>query len=93
MTEREKLKRCVGCEQNFYNGNNPLGVKRCWNLDSAKTVWRVRVPLSQRPPWNQAPVRVFDCRKERGNVLMEPKHRDANNRARAAAMARQQVTP
>lgn len=26
---------CRGCEDNFYNGNNPLGVKECWAFKKA----------------------------------------------------------
>lgn len=33
-------KHCVDCESNFYNGNNPLGVKECWHLKDAKVVTR-----------------------------------------------------
>lgn len=29
-------KYCVGCRDNFYNGNNDLGVKECWKLKNAK---------------------------------------------------------
>lgn len=81
MTKAEKLRHCVGCEQNFYNGNNPMGVKECWSLKTARLVKRVRVSLSQRPPWNQPPVSVFQCRQERGFVLMDVRTRDANTRA------------
>lgn len=90
MTRSEKLAHCGGCTNNFYNGNNPLGVAECWHLKSAKLVRRVRVPLSQRPPWNQEPVKVFQCRHERGNVLMTIESRDANNRACAYSIAREQ---
>ena len=29
MTKSEKLKHCVGCRDNFYNGNNPYGITEC----------------------------------------------------------------
>ena len=29
-------KNCVGCRNNFYNGNNNLGVSVCWSLADAK---------------------------------------------------------
>lgn len=87
---REKLKYCDGCTEDFYNGNNPLGVKRCWDFDSAQLVWRVRVPLSQRPPWSQPAVRVLSCRHERGMVLMSVADRDANTRAYEDSVRRAQ---
>ena len=92
MNEAEKLKLCVGCEQDFYNDKNPMGVKRCWHLATAKLVRRVRVGLWQRPPWNQEPVRVFHCRHERGNVLMSVESRDANNRACEESIARERAS-
>lgn len=40
LREDEKLATCVGCRDDFYNDKNPLGVKRCWSLKSAKKVRR-----------------------------------------------------
>lgn len=31
-----ELKHCSGCRDNFYNGNNNLGVSRCWSFDKKK---------------------------------------------------------
>lgn len=42
MTKGEKLKHCAGCRDDFYNGNNPMGVKECWMLKTAKIVTRYR---------------------------------------------------
>jgi hypothetical protein len=35
-------KACAGCRDDFYNGKNPLSVKRCWSADGASIVakWR-----------------------------------------------------
>ena len=38
MTKAEKRKHCTGCEDNFYNGNNDLGVNECWSLDNMKLI-------------------------------------------------------
>lgn len=71
MTKDEKKRKyCPGCRNNFYNGNNPYGVQECWSLPSAKVVWRKRVHINQRPPWNQKPQRVLDCYHERGYVYV-----------------------
>jgi hypothetical protein len=43
ITKSEKLKRCRGCRNDFYNGNNKLGVRECWSLKSAKPVRRWRI--------------------------------------------------
>ena len=69
----KKLKLCSGCHSNFYNGHNDMGTKECWNLDDAKVVMKKKVPLSQRPPWKQAPIQVLNCCHYDGYVLVGPK--------------------
>lgn len=43
MTEAEKLHKCTGCSDNFYNGNNALGVQKCWGFKTAKLVTRYQI--------------------------------------------------
>lgn len=31
---------CSGCRENFYNGNNPYGIKECWSFKKSKVVKR-----------------------------------------------------
>lgn len=38
-------KHCVGCRENFYNGNNDIGEEECWMLKDAKLVRRWRIPI------------------------------------------------
>lgn len=71
MTEKQKLRHCSGCHDNFYNGNNDLGVERCWNLKSAKVVWRKEVSIDQKPPWKQKAKRVLDCYHRPGYIYVE----------------------
>jgi len=40
LTNSQKKKYCIGCRQNFYNGNNSYAIKECWNLKDAKVWWR-----------------------------------------------------
>ena len=54
-------KHCAGCRNNFYNGNNELGVKECWLFKTAKIVWRKEVHIDQIPPWTQAARRFPNC--------------------------------
>lgn len=72
MTDRQKLRYCRGCRNNFYNGNNDLGVDRCRLLDKAKVVWRKEVPMDQRPPWTQKAKRVLSCYRRSGYVYVDP---------------------
>ena len=43
MTEAEKMQHCLGCRDDFYNDKNPMGVKRCWGLKTAKMVTRYEI--------------------------------------------------
>lgn len=73
MSKQDKLKMCSGCRDNFYNGNNNLGVKECWKLSSAKPVMKKMVLISQVPPWKQAPIKVLNCYHQQGYVFVGPK--------------------
>lgn len=69
----DTTEHCSGCENNFYNGNNPYGVERCWSLKDAKLVDRVRIHRDQVPPYrNVKPVRMLNCRHEKGYALVAP---------------------
>lgn len=72
MTKYQKRKYCNGCRNNFYNGNNDLGVEECWSLRDAKVVWKKRVPIHQRPPWTQKAIRVLSCYHKSGYVFVAP---------------------
>jgi len=76
MSKSDKKKFCQGCRNNFYNGNNDLGVAECWNLSAAKLVSRKRVSLWQSPPWLQEPEKVLSCRDESGYVFVDPKRKN-----------------
>lgn len=69
LTEEQKLKHCAGCEDNFYNGNNDIGVKRCWGLDSAKLILRKKVSVDQPPPWEHEPKPFLSCYKQKRFVF------------------------
>lgn len=64
---------CVGCRNNFYNGNNGLGVQRCWSLDSAKM--KTRYELHRDTPMNLRSryfkVRKPDCYHQTGYVYLD----------------------
>jgi len=46
-----KLSDCHGCRNNFYNGNNELGVKNCWSMKSATLEKKVQIHIDQIPPY------------------------------------------
>ena len=67
------VKNCIGCNENFYNGNNKFGINRCWLLDSARVVRRKEVGINDVPPWNWQPVvAVPQCYRKRGYVYVKP---------------------
>ena len=44
-------KHCVGCEDDFYNGNNDLGVDECWCREDAKQKQYLMIPADMLPPY------------------------------------------
>ncbi len=63
LTKQEKGEHCSGCQDNFYNGNNPLKVKECWCLKTAKLVKRYRIwwwtPMDKASNFTE--VKVLSC--------------------------------
>jgi hypothetical protein len=67
------VKHCSGCRNNFYNGNNPMGIKECWSLKSAKLVKRLLIPVDMPPPYTGMPKRtVPDCYHVERYVTVKP---------------------
>lgn len=59
---------CIGCTENFYNGNNPYGVKECWCYKSATVCKRKFIPLDMSPPWKVPAQTTLSCHKKKGYV-------------------------
>lgn len=66
-------KYCAGCRNDFYNGNNDLGVPKCWSFKAAKVIWRKAVHVDHRPPWTQKAERYADCYTQSRYVFVGPK--------------------
>ena len=66
MTIKITKHDCNGCEDDFYNGKNPYGVKECMRFKDSKIVSRRAVPVSQAPPWKQKKENVPDCYRRKG---------------------------
>ena len=55
----DKETHCSGCRDNFYNGNNPLEIEKCWHLKNAKLVVKdVYFSIHQIKPTR---VKTLDC--------------------------------
>jgi len=72
MTKNQKLKYCTGCEDDFYNGHNPMGIKECWRLDSARLILLKEVHIDQQPPWKQKPRKFLSCYKRKRYAYFPP---------------------
>lgn len=63
LTKLEKRQYCSGCRENFYNGNNPHGIKECWMLKTAKLVKRFKIywwtPMDKASNFTE--VKVLSC--------------------------------
>ncbi len=59
---------CVRCHDNFYNGNNDMGIKECWRFNRAKVVSRYRIAWWTAPDSKErfTKVTTLDCHKETG---------------------------
>jgi len=59
---------CIGCDDNFYNGNNPMGVKECWLFKSAKVATRYMIGwwTPQDKKENFTKVTTHSCHREIG---------------------------
>ncbi len=66
MTKAEKLKHCAGCEDDFYNGKNQLGVDECWRLGKAKLAEKKKIGMADAPPWKHNPIKVLSCYHQKG---------------------------
>lgn len=74
LSVKEKLSHCAGCENEYYNnrGTSAAANDLCWSINSATLELRKKVPLHQRPPWNQKAKRVLSCYHEKGYVFIVP---------------------
>jgi len=65
--------KCIGCRDNFYNGNNDLGVQECWLLKKAELITRYRLsihtPMDQRRGYQK--VERPNCYGEKGYVFLK----------------------
>ena len=68
LSDADKLARCAGCRDDFYNGHNPMNVKRCWSFESADPVVRWRIGTWTKPttPGAFAEVATLSCHRGEG---------------------------
>lgn len=66
---------CLGCRDNFYNGNNPMGVKQCWMFPKAKVVVRYKIGWWTKPtqPGAYEKVETLNCHHATGKYALHEK--------------------
>jgi len=59
---------CTGCDDNFYNGNNDIGIRECWHFKDAKVVTRYCIGwhTPQDKKENFFKVTTLNCHTETG---------------------------
>ncbi len=72
---------CLGCEDDFYNGKNPLGVKKCWHRESARMTLRMKVGVDDSPPWTWKPKRYLSCYRQKRYVFINCENGDRQSYA------------
>lgn len=68
MSDNTKQKLCVGCRNNYYNGQ---GAEVCWSLKGAKHVKRTRVGTWQNPPYKWNPETTLSCHHMEGQSWIQ----------------------
>lgn len=67
------LDQCHGCENDFYNGKNPMGIKRCWSFESAEPIKVRMIHVDLRPPYKHIPLETKpSCYQQRRYVKVKP---------------------
>jgi len=93
MSTKKCKALCRGCRNDFYNGNNDMGVKECWSFKGAKVAkrWRIGWWTSMDRPENFHEVTTLDCFHQTGTAayLKElPEHIRAMMRRKPKKVAR-----
>ena len=59
---------CRGCDSDFYNGRNPLGVQVCWSLKSARKEkrWKQGWWVTPDTPGALVQIETYHCHTETG---------------------------
>lgn len=72
-TKKVAKSDCSGCKDNFYNGNNGLGVKECWMFKNATMVRKMDIHVDQRPPYDAKRTTLRpSCYKANRMVRVDP---------------------
>ena len=68
MNMKRDKKYCSGCDDNFCNGNNSMGIRECWGFKTAKVVSKYMIGwwIPQNRKENFTKVTTHSCHSETG---------------------------
>ena len=67
------VSHCKGCEDDFYNGKNPLGVTMCWSRVDAQFGQYRLIPIDLVPPFLDVQIQTLPtCYKAKRMVKVAP---------------------
>lgn len=71
------VRYCCGCENDFYNGKNDLGVQQCWSRDGAIFGTYRLVPIDLPPPYKSLKLQKLPtCYRRKRHVKVKPEALD-----------------
>ena len=66
-------KECLGCDNDFYNGKNPHGIKECWLLETAKLGVLYRIandkPMNAKGAYQKK--KLPNCYRQKGFCFLK----------------------
>ena len=66
----QKKDNCVGCEDNFYNGCNPYGIKECSRFKEARKAKVCIASMNEHPPFQRVESKL-NCYHQKGYVYLK----------------------
>ena len=66
VREKSRMKHCLGCTSDYYNGKNKYGIKKCRWLKGMDLVKRREVKINAVLPYTEKPKKFPDCYEREG---------------------------
>ena len=71
-------KQCAGCDDDFYNGQNPYGIAECWSFKKATEGKYLLIHVDQPPPYDATRlVTLPTCYRKPRFVKVKPEALDS----------------
>ena len=60
-TASPRKEMCQGCRNNFYNGNNNLGVEECWSFSTAEVCDKIGYHSIHSVKHDETKIKTLNC--------------------------------